>query len=588
MYNRYYQEELTFLRELGREFAEAHPDAAHFLGDRGSDPDVERLLEGFAFLTGRLRQKLDDEFPELTHSLFGLIWPHYLRPLPAVTIVQFLPLPGAVRERQRIARGVKLDSVPVEGTVCRFATTTDVELDPLEVQDAVLEPTPGGGSVLRISLATTSGVKLSQLRLDRLRFFLAGDPAVVSALYALLSRHTAGIRVQSMARGAALASYNLPPGAVRMGGFSEDEALFPYPKTSLPGYRLLLEYFLFPSKFHFFELTGLEGAADLGGEDRFEIQVRFSSQPPAILRVAPENLQLACTPAVNLFASEAQPILVEHDKTEYLVRVQGRDPNHHEIYSIDTVTGYSQAASEGRVYPSFVSFLHGGESRGQGEALYHHVRMKPAVVGEGTESYLSFYSFAGESQLPPVETVSVRLTATNRRLPRALRVGDVSVPTSDSPGFARFRNITGLTPSAPPPLSGDLTWRLISHLSLNAFSLARPESLRSVLSLYNFPALYDQQASRAHQLRLEAIQKVEARPENALFQGAPARGLHTIIELSEEKFAGEGDMILFGSVLDEFLALYATLNSFTRLTLRGLRSGEVYSWAPRLGRQILL
>ncbi|MDU3889721.1 MAG: type VI secretion system baseplate subunit TssF, partial [Serratia liquefaciens] len=42
--------------------------------------DVERLLEGFAFLTGRLRQKLDDELPELSHSLMHLLWPNYMRP----------------------------------------------------------------------------------------------------------------------------------------------------------------------------------------------------------------------------------------------------------------------------------------------------------------------------------------------------------------------------------------------------------------------------------------------------------------------------------------------------------------------------
>ena len=61
MFNKYYQDELTYLRDLGREFSEAYPDAAQFIGERGSDPDVERLLEGFSFLTARIRQKLDDE-----------------------------------------------------------------------------------------------------------------------------------------------------------------------------------------------------------------------------------------------------------------------------------------------------------------------------------------------------------------------------------------------------------------------------------------------------------------------------------------------------------------------------------------------
>ncbi|WP_205895569.1 type VI secretion system baseplate subunit TssF, partial [Pseudomonas viridiflava] len=83
-FNDYYQDELAALRHLGRRFSERNPALAPFLGQAGLDPDVERLLEGFAFLTGRLRQKLDDELPELTHSLMNLLWPNYLRPLPSV------------------------------------------------------------------------------------------------------------------------------------------------------------------------------------------------------------------------------------------------------------------------------------------------------------------------------------------------------------------------------------------------------------------------------------------------------------------------------------------------------------------------
>lgn len=49
--------------------------------EKDADPDIERLLEGVAFLTGNLRQKIEDEFPELTHGLIKMLWPNYLRPL---------------------------------------------------------------------------------------------------------------------------------------------------------------------------------------------------------------------------------------------------------------------------------------------------------------------------------------------------------------------------------------------------------------------------------------------------------------------------------------------------------------------------
>ena len=131
MYNTYYQEELAFLREMGREFAAAHPTVAHMLESAGADPDVERLLEGVAFLTGRVRQKLDDEIPELFQSMMSLLWPHYLRPVPSTGVLAFEPLADQLSGVVTVPRGTEVESVPVDGTECRFRTSFDVDLAPL-------------------------------------------------------------------------------------------------------------------------------------------------------------------------------------------------------------------------------------------------------------------------------------------------------------------------------------------------------------------------------------------------------------------------------------------------------------------------
>src|SRR5512141_2299308 len=99
MFSKYYQSELAFLRGMGKEFAAAHPELAGLLAERGGDPDVERLLEGFAFLSARIRERLDDAVPELIHDLTEILLPHYLRPVPACTVVEFQPVAGALRAR---------------------------------------------------------------------------------------------------------------------------------------------------------------------------------------------------------------------------------------------------------------------------------------------------------------------------------------------------------------------------------------------------------------------------------------------------------------------------------------------------------
>ncbi len=586
MFNRYYQDELTFLREMGREFAQAHPDAAHLLADRGSDPDVERLLEGFAFLSGRLRQKLDDELPELTHSMMSLLWPHYLRPIPSITLMQFQPSKGAAKERRVVPRWTEVDSVPVDGTVCRFRTCFDVPIDPVEIVEAALENPGAGAWTIRIRFRTT-GPKVPLLDVPRLRLFLAGEPNVTSALYYLLTRCVTEVSAQSVAGGKVLARMSLPKDAVKGAGFADDESLLPYPAHSFPGYRLIQEYFAFPQKFLFIDIDNIDRLRDLGGDDLFEIVMRLREQPRTALRLTPENFLLGCAPAVNLFERDGDPIRVDHDKTEYLVRPAAKNPAHFEIFSVNDVKGFAQGTAEPRDYPSFYSFLQKpGEVRK--DALFHYARLKPAVVGEGTETYLSFFSAAGERGLPPTETISLSLTCTNRKLARGLRVGDIATATTSSPEFARFRNISNVTPSVPPPLGGDLQWRLISHLTMNYQSLTSVEALRTLLSLYNFQALQDRQAARENELKLESIRSVAVQSADAIYRGAVVRGLHTTVEMSEANFAGEGDLVLFAAVLNEFLSLYASLNSFSRLTVKSAESGETYTWTPRLGRQNIL
>src|SRR6266851_440685 len=90
----YYERELIFLRQMGAEFAQKYPKIASRLlleSDRCEDPHVERLIEAFAFLSGLVHLNVYDEFPEITLSFFNVLYPHYLAPIPSMSIVQFTP-----------------------------------------------------------------------------------------------------------------------------------------------------------------------------------------------------------------------------------------------------------------------------------------------------------------------------------------------------------------------------------------------------------------------------------------------------------------------------------------------------------------
>lgn len=584
MFNKYYQDELTYLRDLGREFSQAYPDAAQFIGERGSDPDVERLLEGFSFLTARIRQKLDDELPEFTHAMLDLFWPHYLRPIPSMAILQFDPLPQASKEARKIERGVEIDSLPVDGTSCRFRTAYETWLAPVTIQSVSmrLEAPPS----LKIRFKLNDGVRPDKIGVDSIRIFLSGEPAVTRSIYLCLRRYVKQVLVRPTEGGSPGKQITLGPDAVQAVGFGADESLLPYPKTSFSGYRTLQEYFTFPDKFMFLDLKA-DRIRELGEARAFEFLFELSRTPEDMPAIDTTNFMLNCIPIVNLFKHEGDPIRIDHQRSEYKLRPGGDNYRHYDVYTIDRLSGHVKGMAKPREYQPFFGFRHAIQTSTEG-GLYFRSRIEESVTTEGTDVYVSLHTQEDAADVPAVETVSTELTCTNRNLASRLRIGDISVATSTSPEFARFKNLTPPTNTVPPPVGKDIFWRLLSHLSLNYLSLASVDTLRSVLQLYHFRTRVDRQAEQALKRLLDGIKTVRAEPATRMLEGAPVRGISIYIELEEDNFGGEGEIYLFSAMLNEFFALYVTLNSFSQLTVKGLKFGEIHQWPSRIGTRNIL
>ena len=577
MFNKYYQQELNALRELGGEFSRAHPALAPMLSGPAADPDVERLLEGVAFLTGLLRQKLDDEFPEIVHDLMQVLWPHYLRPVPATTTVSFTPKP-TLKRSVTIPRGIHIGSVPVEGTTCHFRTAYEVELHPLELVEASFARASGKPASIRL-LFELSGQKLGDWEPGKLRLFLAGDAVAASDLYLILRKRLRRILVSPVGKGA---SAELPPELLLPAGFGAEESLIPYPSHSFPGYRILQEYFVAPTKFLFLDLTGWERWTNRGDGNRFEVVFELDELEFTPPKVRKESFVLFATPAVNVFPHDADPILLDHRSAEYFVRPSGADASHYQVFSVDTVSGFIQGTAKERRYSPYELFNPDLRS-----VPVYHASRRASVAGTGLDVFLSV-AYPREAGPPVSETLSIGLSCTNGTLPEALRVGDISQATSDTPEIAEFRNITPATFSVAPPLGTNLLWRLISHLSLNHLSLARGENLRALLELYLFPDSRDRVSLAANKKRIAGIEGVDARPSDRLVGGLPMRGQEVEIRLRQDHFAGPGDMYLFGCVLDHFLGNYSSINTFMRLSVLETLKGDVSRWPVRIGNHPLL
>ena len=576
---RYYDAEMRYLLEAGEEFARAHPDRAAMLNlDKSGarDPYVERLFEGFAFLMGRLREKLDDDLPELTEGLVSLLWPHYLRTIPSMSVVVFTPQWRDMKEPVRIAKGFEVLSRPVgeKGTRCRYSTTRDISLQPLALERVDLTTDPDGRSVVRIRFQCSSLADWSRMDLSCLPFYFNADAPLACAMHEAFTMNVARmwLRLPGDTDRRPLA------GHFSAQGFGDNDDLWPRGSSSFSGYQLLLEYFTFREKFMFTGLHGLESVALPSGLLWFEVEVVLAERWDHDFTFNEKHLRLNCVPVINLFPLESDPLTLDSLRTEYMLRPMRIQDGHTEIYSVDAVL-----SSGGHTYVPFSSFRHrGGMMRHDAPEYYYHTRVRRGPSGlHNTWLILGGEAFDNHT-VPPDESLSLTLTGTNGQLPRrALQstVLDTTVKTTSV--SITVRNLCAPTLPCYPPDRDRFHWRVLSHLGSGFLSMMdNPEVLRGTLALYEWTD------SEMNRRRLEAITGVSHGETSRFEQGHLLRGVQIEVTLDSRGFAGRGDICLFGEMLSRFFALYTDIYLFNRLILILQPTGERLEWQEKHNRRI--
>jgi type VI secretion system protein ImpG len=594
----YYEQELSYIRQMGMEFAGKYPKIAGRLQlehDKSSDPHTERLIESFAFISGRIHKKIDDDFPAITESLFNVIYPHYNNPIPSVTIARFDPILQNITEMGYLLdRGTKLYSKPVNGTACQFTSCQPVQIWPIEVVDAGLKVPKvlhkDAQQAIHLQLKTVNNIPFSAIAWEKLRFFLHGQHQHVFHLYELLFNNVCHVELEGDASAGTAGSLSLRSSSITPVGFEDEEGVLPFSKRSFPGYRLLFEYFCFPEKFLFFDLRGLDRLKNIKIRDTLDIWIYLDRVAKSSLLVNRNTFCLNATSAVNLFSKTAEPIRVEQQKTEYQVVPDLRKRESTEVYSVDSVTASTAAGSnEHYEYRPFYSIRHhlDGDDTENRKAYWHIQRRHSVKKGDnGTEVFLSFANLDFKPTDPRAEILLLHTTCTNRDLPARLPFG---APGGDfnleiAAPLVKVSGMMKPTPCRRPTLGGGLHWRLISHLSLNYLSIVQggEEALREILRLYDFDN------SPATRQQISGILGLKSRYVTKRMGRSIGRGVQVEIEFDEDKYVGTG-LFLFSSILERFLGQYVSVNSFSQLVIKTIqKNGVLKEWPPRSGNRVLL
>jgi len=599
----YYKQELSFIRRLAGQFAQENPRVAERLRlspEACQDPHAERLIEAFAFLTARIRRKLDDEFPEIAEAMLGALYPHYLAPWPSMAVAQFELNRGQadLAEGYPIDAGSLLGSSPnSDGDSCCFRTCYPTTVWPIEVVRAELArlglPPPGLPSACAAMLAIdlrcfSEEMTFAKLRMPSLRFFLHGQAPYAFALYELIFNNT--LQVALARSGGDTRPVVLDSRVLHPVGFGLSEGLVPCPARSFPGYRLLSEYFAFPQKFLFVDIALPEPALLQGFGNTLQVRLYHDrSSTDLETNISGETFRLGCTPIVNLFKKKAEPIKLTHREPEYRVVPDNRGPAVFEVYSIDSVTATSPDGREVEYLP-FYSVSHASDRR---RAFWHASRRtalrEDGAMDLGTEIFLALVDLDS----PPLSgewVLDVQTTCLNRDLLSRSPFG------GGRPGFqlqaggpVATRCLTPPTATRRPALREGILWRLVSHLVLNQLSLGdaegRPDALREILSLYDLADTADTRGKIAGVLDIRH-RRIVGRVAGVT-SGGVCRGVEVALKLDPQRFS-DRSAFLFSAVLERFLTLYASINSFTRLVAASEHDGEIRQWMPRVGERALL
>ncbi|MEQ1636215.1 MAG: type VI secretion system baseplate subunit TssF [Methylococcales bacterium] len=619
---KYYNHELQHIREMAGEFALEYPKIASRLGLDGfecADPYVERLLEGFAYLSARVQLKVDAEFPRFTQHLLEIVYPHYLFPTPSMAVVQLTPdlMEGSLNEGFLIPKETALRSHigKNEQTACEYRTAHDLTLWPIELIEAEylnsvgavvnrgVPSLPGLKAAIRIRLKTTAGLTFDQLKLNNLPLYLRGIGELPMQIYEQLLANNIAVVVQPINRPLSWQQV-IKQTAVLPLGFTREEALLPYTPRSFQGYRLLQEYFAFPERYMFVELTQLQPALQQCTDNEVDVFILFNrSNPRLVNEIDSSRFALFCTPAINVFAKRADRIHLTTQTNEYHIIPDRTRPIDYEIYQIREVTGFGVTADDQQAFLPFYQ-ASSDLSHKQPRAYYSVMRM-PRVISSkqklqgARSSYVGnevFISIVDSNEAPfknDLRQLGIETLCTNRDLPLQLPIGigetDFTIQTGAP--VKSIRCLSGPTKPRPSNAHKDTAWKLINHLSLNYLSLVNSNDKEGASALRSLLSLYGDNSDPSFRKQIEGVLFIQSKPIVKRINSAGpivfGRGLEVTVTVEESAFEGSG-VFLLGMVLEQFFAQYVSLNSFTETVLKTSDRGEIMRWPTRLGQRQLI
>ena len=561
-----FKAEVDYLFQLCDELGRREPTLAPMLG-RGADPAVSRLVEGLAFSFGRLRQRLDDDMPEIIHPIIDNLCPEILRPIPSSTIIELTPS-AKMLSRQVVRAGSTFASRPVDGVSCLFRSSVDCEVSPWVLRR--IEVASPERRAIKLVLELSGGTELASVAPKVLRLFLAHPVAAALEARAFLLRNAVGVVARSP-QSAAAVTLPRPIAARSTSSMRSNEGTRATTHTddtmppSATAFLALREYFVSPQSFAFVELPGFDAVVELGaGVRSLEIDIDLEEPLPKGIVLDPSTVLLHAVPALNVFRPAKLSVPLGGDKRRCHLRFEG-ELKDAEVYAVESVALVSRGLRTTPLEPWARFFP--PRLEGSTTDVRYEVHRVPSVIGPRLDVSLSFSGARIDSFLSDKLAVEVEIVATNGERASSVGLGDICVSTATSPSLVSFRNVTTVTRNAAPPIVGDRLWRFFRLTKANLAALTDVETLGGILALANVPALDQWPEAKPGVERFTALLRAERHRSCVSDRDELRSGAVIRLALDGRRFTGPGDVRLFGEVLVPLFAASIAVNEWIELVL---------------------
>ncbi|MGF1877591.1 type VI secretion system baseplate subunit TssF [Photobacterium frigidiphilum] len=577
----YFEQELSFIRGEATQFADRHPSSARALGitkDGVDDPQITRLIESVALLNGRLQKRLDESFPELTDSLIRLLFPHYLRPVPSYSVLNF-DVTSDASATHSIPAGTEFE-IGDTSNKALFRTTKDVDLFPVEIETvkvafAPFETVKPAGAeqakaLIEITIsAIDEGIDISLLAMESLNLTLKGESSFALKLYDLLVHGTSQVCIRTQKSTHILGKQSIQPI-----GFDVDDTILPYQAASFGGFKLLTEFFVFSDRFNGFTVQLNQALKDCVS-NRFTLQIYVDELSVDVARsLSTEHFSLFSTPIVNLHHMVADPVEIDFLQKDYPIVLDATQVQDLELFSIDEVIDVT--TSDLVTIPQ----IYGEKYSGSQSGLRWQLVQKLHESGE-LESALKVADLEHSSLKNEKQTWLVNATVTN-----GSRVG--SLPINSSVECMESITIPAemsllRRPSLPIRSKDSSTnvWSLLCHLHFNYHAILGSDDPKSTLK--NVFELYNHNHSSQNQLYIESLVAIDQEQVVAPIRvsGRTCFAYGTKITVTLDPTNVNGGITMFSHLLDHFFAFFAGFNSFTQVDIKFEGQDALYIAFPR-------